>query len=72
MTQQRKIDMARVWRGVPSADLVETKQAQRARTTAPLVSVGHVHGNVITINSASGLDLSQLLSRAALPESDAT
>lgn len=73
MTEQRKIDMAKVWQGVPSSDLLETKQSLRARAAAaPLVNVGHVQGNVITINGTGGIDLAQLLAQPDHQRDDPT
>lgn len=61
MTDERKVDVTGIWPKRPSADILETKQARQRAAAAPLVSVGQVHGNVITIQGASGLDLSALL-----------
>lgn len=64
VTGERKVDLKKVWGDVPSADVEETRKALKARApAAPLVTVGTVQGNVITINSAAGLDLSALLAR---------
>lgn len=69
MTEKRKVDVSGIWAQRPSADILETRRTQQ-RAAAPLVSVGQVHGNVITINSAAGLDLTQLLGRGGRPEGE--
>ena len=64
MTEKRTVDLSGIWGQRPSADVQETKRAQQRAAVAPLVSVGQVHGNVITINNAAGLDLVSLLAGA--------
>lgn len=64
MTEERKVDLRGIWGQRPSADILETRRAQQRPAAAPLVTVGSVQGNVITINSAAGLDLSALLAKA--------
>ena len=71
MTNERKIDVSGIWAKRPSADIAETKRAQQRAAAVPLVSIGHVQGNVITINSASSLDLAGLLAGAGRPEGGA-
>ena len=72
MTRERKVDLTKVWSDVPSADVVETRRAQQRAAATPLVSIGHVQGNVITINTAAGLDLAGLLQSAGRPEGGAS
>ena len=68
MSGERKVDLSKVWAGAPSADIAETRRVQARHTAVPLVSISHVQGNVITINSASGLDMAGLLAGTGRPE----
>lgn len=70
MTENRKVDVSGIWHQRPSADVAETKRVQQ-RAAAPLVTVGHVNGNVITINSMAGLDLARLLASPGRQEGEA-
>lgn len=60
----QKRDLSQVWADAPSRDIEETQAAKKsaaAPTAVPLVHVGTVQGNVITINTTSEIDLASLL-----------
>lgn len=75
MSHERKIDVRGIWERRPSADIDETKRAQRtqrAPARAPLVSIGEIReSKVINIQHVSGLDLAMLLGDGPCAKGDA-
>lgn len=64
----QKRDLSQVWANVPNRDIEETRAAKKPAApavAAPLVHVGTVQGNVITINTSAGIDLASLLKKAS-------
>lgn len=62
----QKRDLSQVWANVPSRDIEETlavKNKPASAPAVPLVNVGTVQGNVITINTSAGIDLRSLLAK---------